>query len=96
MKTAIPFLSLLFWVGTGCASAPTKAKAPTVAGRTQAQWVADLDDDNEIVRLRAAKLLGSFGPLRETEGAMRHAQSAKRSLPGRSRWVTVVCCPSRS
>ncbi len=35
--------------------------AKKVAGRTLEQWAADLDSENEIVRLRAAKSLGPFG-----------------------------------
>ncbi|MGH7201846.1 MAG: HEAT repeat domain-containing protein [Planctomycetaceae bacterium] len=34
----------------------------TVAGRTLAEWTADLDSPNEIVQLRAAKTLQAFGP----------------------------------
>ena len=32
-----------------------------IAGRTLAQWVSDIDSENETVRLRAAKTIGQFG-----------------------------------
>ncbi len=33
-----------------------------IAGRTLQQWAKDLDNSNEIVQARAAKMLGLFGP----------------------------------
>ena len=54
-------LATLIWpllIGTG--SLQTEAPK-SVAGRTLAEWTADLDSPNEFVRLRAAKSLRPFG-----------------------------------
>lgn len=60
---AATFATLIALLGTsvGAVEEAKKEAKKEVAGRTLEQWAADLDSDNEIVRLRATKSLGPFG-----------------------------------